>query len=74
MIHGGYIMIDKDGRPVRGFGGRISVMEDRAEARRLADSLNAGGDYAIQPVTVAPVELRIIQPAGKNGKPDQKGV
>jgi len=58
MIVAGYILVDRHGNPLRGFGGRIAVYPDPNEAEKIGRVAAAIWPAALMPASVQTVELR----------------
>lgn len=58
MIVAGYILVDRHGNPLRGFGGRIAVYPDPDAADTIARAAAAIWPAALMPASVQTVELR----------------
>lgn len=61
MIVGGWLVVDRLGRPCRTIALTYQVHDERPAAARLAEAFNAGlGPAAGRPYRVAAVELRMV--------------
>jgi hypothetical protein len=70
MIATGYILIGLDGRPLRGFGGRISVYPAAADAEYVRGIAGQFWPASMLPAAVARVELRMVVGGDDGGGED----